>query len=300
MASIVLIETNGTVKTLKAKEITEETLYKKCGFRVNDDFLCRHTWRVEMKETYHISLWAKQTGKANFENKYDFPPPMDKTLFFGTCALVRTSASVAASVAGTSVAGTSVAAQAAVAPSFLDLTKETWLKIYEQLFGGFEDLGDEDEYSEDELANVDPSLLTANGYLKDDFVVSDKEAITSGSVSEGSLSESLSDTLSDTLSDSVPDKKKKIVKKGPNARAGKASGAGKASTEVKSISKGRDKAMALEPEEISLKTLAKKAIVKKAKGKPKTKEPVVKEEHSDSDGTTSELEEEQYAFSDDD
>jgi hypothetical protein len=52
-----------------------------------------------------------------------------------------------------------------------------WEKIYEKLFGGFEDLGDEDEYSEDELANVDPSLLTSHGYLKDDFVVSDKEAI---------------------------------------------------------------------------------------------------------------------------
>jgi len=62
-------------------------------------------------------------------------------------------------------------------PAFLDLTKESWLKIYEKLFGGFEDIGDEDEYSEDELDNVDPALLTAHGYLKDDFVVSDKESI---------------------------------------------------------------------------------------------------------------------------
>ena len=88
MASIVLIETNGTVKTLKTKELTADTLYKKCGFRVNEDFLCRHTWRVKLastsaagaaeKETYIISVWAKKTGKANGENKYDFPPPIDK------------------------------------------------------------------------------------------------------------------------------------------------------------------------------------------------------------------------------
>ena len=175
MASIVLIETNGTVKTLKTKELTADTLYKKCGFRVNEDFLCRHTWRVKItssdkeskeKETYTVSVWAKKTGKANGENKYDFPPPIDKDLFFGTCAIVRTKDKV------TNNDGT----------EFIDLTKETWLKIYEKLFGGFEDIGDEDEYSEDELENVDPALLTKNGYLKDGFVVSDKE-LTSGAPS---------------------------------------------------------------------------------------------------------------------
>ena len=161
MTSIVLIETNGTVKTLKAKEMTADTLYKKCGFRVADDFVCRHTWRVRLKksdeERFIVSVWAKKIGKANFENKYDFPPPIDKELYFGTCAIVRTSENDE--------------------NKFIDLTKEMWEKIYEKLFGGFEELGDEDEYSEDELANVDPSLLTAHGYLKDDFVVSDKEAI---------------------------------------------------------------------------------------------------------------------------
>ena len=181
--SIVLIETNGTIKTLKTKEVSVDTLYKKCGFRINDDFICRHTWKVTLnEEPYYISLWAKKTGKANFENKYDLPPPMDKELFFGTCALVRTASGAGTSEAGTSGAGTSEAGTSG-AGSFLDLTKETWLKIYEKLFGGFEDLGDDDDYSEDELANVDPALLTAHGYLKDDFVVSDKEMLESGEVS---------------------------------------------------------------------------------------------------------------------
>jgi hypothetical protein len=158
MTSIVLIETNGTVKALKAKEISDETLYKKCGFRVSDDFKCRHTWSVSLQnEIFRVSAWAKKTGKANFENKYDFPPPLDKDLFFGTCALVRTDD----------------------ANQILDLSKEQWDQIYEKLFGGFEDLGDEDEYSEDELEKVDPSLLTAHGYLKDDFVVSDTSPLLS-------------------------------------------------------------------------------------------------------------------------
>ena len=114
MASLVLVETNSNLKTLKTKELSLETLYKKCGFRVNDDFLCRHTWKVKLSgEEFIISVWAKKIGKATFENKYDFPPPIDNDLFFGTCAIVRTGADGA----------------------FLDLTKETWLKIYEKILG---------------------------------------------------------------------------------------------------------------------------------------------------------------------
>ena len=158
MATIILVETNGTLKALKAKEISKETLYKKCGFRISEDFMRRHTWVVKLNhEEFRVSLWAKKNGKANFENKYDFPPPVDKELYFGTCALVRTDA----------------------ADNFQDLTKEQWEKVYEKLFGGFEDLGTEDEYSEDELEKVDPSLLTAHGYLKDDFVVSDTSPVLS-------------------------------------------------------------------------------------------------------------------------
>ena len=55
-----------------------------------------------------------------------------------------------------------------------------WNKIYEKLFGGFEDLAataKEDEEEEDELANIPKEKKTKNGYLKDGFVVdsSDEE-----------------------------------------------------------------------------------------------------------------------------
>jgi hypothetical protein len=188
MASLVLIEANGTIKTLKTKEISNDSLYKKCGFRVSDDFLNRHTWRVKIgAELYIVSLWGKKTGKANFENKYDLPPPLDHDLYFGTCAIVRTSET----------------------GDILNLEKETWLKIYEKLFGGFEDIGDDDEYSDDELANVDPALLTAHGYLKDDFVVSDKEALESDETSTPPMTPA-----------PVPDLKKK-AKRAPPKKAGK-------------------------------------------------------------------------------
>ena len=256
MASIVLIESNGTLKTLKTKELTSETLYKKCGFRVNEDFLCRHTWQVKIagaEEMQTVSVWAKKTGKANSENKYDFPPPIDKDLFFGTCAVVRTVSKTDS--------------------TFLDLTKETWLKIYEKLFGGFEDLGEEDEYSEDELANVDPALLTKNGYLKDGFVVSDKELTSK----ENSPSAEEEDE-EEKEAPSVKKIKKKII-----------------------IKKGRPPAMGLEPEEQSSRTAA--GTKKKATPAEKKKPTVVSDEDDDdddeSDVTTSELEEEVYNFSDD-
>jgi hypothetical protein len=247
--SIVLIETNGTIKTLKTKEVSPDSLYKKCGFRVSDDFLCRHTWSVKLDEHYIVSLWAKKSGKANFENKYDFPPPVDKDLFFGTCAIVRQS-----------VAGMAIKA---AKDSFLDLTKETWLKIYEKLFGGFEDIGDEDEYSEDELANVDPALLTADGYLKDDFVVSDK----SGEVSE----------------EEVPVKKikaKKVIK-----------------DDVEKVIKKEVKKKDLDKVETKTKVDTKK---KADAPKKKVKKPVKEEEEEVDEEDTSELEEEVYSFSDDD
>ena len=271
--SIVLIETNGTVKTLKTKEMTTESLYKKCGFRVSDDFTCRHTWKVKGEtEPMYISVWAKKTGKANFENKYDFPPPLDKELFFGTCAIVRGGLPCLPSEAsGTSklhpqASPTQEGGGVLGAAPHEDLTKEMWLKIYEQLFGGFEDIGEEDEYSEDELANVEPELLTADGYLKDDFVVSDKELLESAEVSE---------------EESVPVKKiKKVAKKAVEK---------KPSAEKKVVEKkptAEKKVAEKKP------TVEKKAVAKKVVPKKKQEEEI--------EDNTSELEEEVYTFSDDD
>ena len=66
-----------------------------------------------------------------------------------------------------------------------------WNKIYEKLFGGFEDLAAtaaEDEAEIDELANVPKEKKTKQGYLKDGFVVdsSDTEENISGSSTEDS------------------------------------------------------------------------------------------------------------------
>ena len=155
MTSILLINNGGLIKSLKAKDITFETLYKKCGFKSAEEFDRRASWNTLIDGSDIITeLWAKDDGKANTENKYDFPPPVDTALYFGTCALVRVDKKTGA---------------------IINLTEELWTKVYEKLFGGFEDIGDEDEFSEDELENVRKELKTKKGYLKDGFVIEDDD-----------------------------------------------------------------------------------------------------------------------------
>ena len=59
------------------------------------------------------------------------------------------------------------------------MNQEMWEKIYEVLFGGFEDLSAtavNDELEVDELENVPDEYKTKSGYLKDGFVVEDTES----------------------------------------------------------------------------------------------------------------------------
>ena len=150
MTSIVLIDKGGNIKETKVKKLTRETIYSKCGFRKKEDFDLRTTWNLKIEETdYKIELWSRNVGKAGTENKYDFPPPIDTELYFGTCCLININKD----------------------DTIIDLTIDEWNKIYEKLFGGFEDLNSTEEESDDELLNV-PDELKTNGYLKDGFVVS--------------------------------------------------------------------------------------------------------------------------------
>ena len=151
MTNIVLVQKNGSLKQLNAKDVARESLYKKCGFKKCDGFERRTTWKIGND---YVELWAKDQGKANTENKYEMPPPVDKVLYFGTCCFIKTN-----------MAGESIE----------NLTVKQWEKMYETLFGGFEDLNESEEPSEDELENVPDELKTKDGYLKDGFVVDDEE-----------------------------------------------------------------------------------------------------------------------------
>ena len=150
--TILVVDKTGTIKETSLKSYDESELYKKAGLKAPDGFKCYAEWNIEdlNDKSYSISVFGKTTGKANQENKYDFPPPIDTTLFFGSCIIVNKCDEKAVSI-----------------------TEEEWESVYEYLFGGFEDLGDEDsDESEDEDDDVP---RTKEGYVKDDFVVDDDE-----------------------------------------------------------------------------------------------------------------------------
>jgi hypothetical protein len=150
MPSIVIVEKSGSLKSVNAKNLSLPDLYKKCGFKTNEGFSKSHTWSIEVNDIeYKLSVYGKTTGKANTENKFEFPPPIDSILFFGSCAAVLT-----------------------VENAISDMTPEEFTDIIDNLQGGYSDIGSED--SEDEEEDDDDELLpkTKHGYVKDDFVVS--------------------------------------------------------------------------------------------------------------------------------
>ncbi len=157
--SVVIVEKNAALKLLTIKDYKEEDLYKKCSFKKSEGFIVQTAWNTKLNgQKYTVELWAKSEGKAGTENKYDFPPPVDKTLFFGACILVG------------------YLRDDLGERTLFNLTVPLWTAIYEKLFGGFQDLNSkdlevEDEEEEDELDEIPKEKKTKSGYLKDSFIV---------------------------------------------------------------------------------------------------------------------------------
>lgn len=194
---IVIVERLGVLKSLSVKEFKVEELYRKCGFKKAEGFDKQTEWTLKWEgKRYKIQVFAKTEGRANSENKYDFPPPIDTKLFYGSCAIV---------------------AQDDASKGYVHLSVALWEKFYEKLFGGFEDLAKtakEDEEEVDELLNVPKEKKTKHGYLKDGFVVdsSDTEELSASGTEEESdeeeeqedeenIVESSSDLLEDSFSE---------------------------------------------------------------------------------------------------
>ena len=90
MPVLLVVDKTGTIKELNTKQYVEEELYKKAGFKSDTDFKLHTTWDLKLNSKgYSISLYGKTEGRANQENKYDFPPPADNMLFFGSCLLLN-------------------------------------------------------------------------------------------------------------------------------------------------------------------------------------------------------------------
>jgi len=154
MTNIIIVEKTGTLRNIVVKKITDEELYKKAGFKTPTHFKMHASWKITLNEKpYHICVYGKIIGKAMQENKYEFPPPIDSTLFFGNILLLNKSGN-----------------------EWKDLAVNEWESIYESLYGGFEKLGEEDtEESEEDDSELDGLPVTKSGYAKDGFIVDSNE-----------------------------------------------------------------------------------------------------------------------------
>lgn len=162
---ILIVEKTGELKEQKIKWNGTENLYKKAGFKTDKDFKVLTKWNlITNHKKFNIEVYGKTSGRAGQENKYDFPPPIDKELLFGNVLIINKSEG-----------------------SVVSLGINEWNAIYEKLFGGFEDIGaDDSAESEDE----DPGLSrTKSGYYKDGFVVESDGSASIDSESDGSWEE---------------------------------------------------------------------------------------------------------------
>ena len=153
MVKIILVNKNASLTEKSVKNFELSTLYKKCSLKSEANFEKRHTWNVD---DCFYSVYAKDNGRANSENKYDLPPPIDEELYFNTMAIIKHMEPKATNV------------------TVADLIISEWDKVYEKLFGGFEDLDHSEELSEDD-EEISESEKTKEGYHKDGFVVDDDD-----------------------------------------------------------------------------------------------------------------------------
>jgi len=88
MFDILIIDKSKKTSFMKVMNI--DNLYKKIGLKTEEGFLKHCEWNISISNypQLYINFYGKKIGKANNENKFNFPPPLDKEIFFGKCVLV--------------------------------------------------------------------------------------------------------------------------------------------------------------------------------------------------------------------
>ena len=225
MPIIIIIEKNCEIKSLNLKNLVPEELYKKTNFKNDKGFSCKHTWKLSNGN--EILLYGKTDGRANHENKYELPSPVDNMLLFGSFILVQRDNNHVA----------------------IDLKPEQWKTIYNHLHGGFDSIDDNED--EDDDADDVIGERTSHGYLKDGFVVEESSETESESESESeteteSESESESESKSKSKSKSESESKKESksnneIKTASSSNKGKGKNECKYEIESKIDSDGKSK-----------------------------------------------------------
>ena len=146
----VTINKFGQVNNSVMRSNDRNTLYKKCGFKNNNNFSVEHTWIVDKSS---IILYAKSEGRSQNINKYELPPPIDNTIYYGDIAIISLDSDGNVS----------------------EFNKEQWESIYNKLMGGFEDMENTDNETDIDEETYESDDFTREGYLKDGFIVDDDE-----------------------------------------------------------------------------------------------------------------------------
>lgn len=155
MLGVVIIEKNGDLTNKNIKNVDKK--YSICGYKSDKDFIMLHEYKLN-KHSYTYEIYGKEVGKANSENKYELPPPIDQKLYFGKLCILKKKDD-----------------------EYISFTVDEWEVIYEKLFGGFEDLDGDFDEDGNEIRSVDSEEYdseeyTKEGYYKDDgFIVDDDE-----------------------------------------------------------------------------------------------------------------------------
>ena len=155
MVTVLIVQKTGVVVEANLKQFSIEEVCKKARVKNATDYKQTTVWSIMIdKVQYHIALYARSTGRAGQENKYEFPPPVDSALYFGPCMLVQQNSP-------------------SDATAVTSLSEETWKKVYNHLCGGFEECleSDDDEEEDEVVENADKKT----GYSLDGFVVGDDE-----------------------------------------------------------------------------------------------------------------------------
>jgi len=202
MINIVIINKNGKSTTKSVKSLDKSKLYLKCGLKTGKNFELRNIFKMKQKNsTKFIHIYSKNSGKSNFENKFEMPPPIDKDLYFGNILILKSLDKNG--------------------ETFENYTSDEWLKDYETLMGGFEDINTtNDEEEEDELKNVSKDKLTKEGYLKDGFIISNSDDSEYNESDESDEDTNVSDNEIEKVNIKQTNKtkiKKKIILKEENA-----------------------------------------------------------------------------------
>lgn len=164
MTSVLIIDKTASVKSLNIAKFSQDDLYKKAGFKTSTGFAKITNWSINIQNVlYSIEVYGKTSGRAGQENKYEFPPPIDNTLLFGSCVILCRRQSD---------------------QSVVSITTEQWNALYESLYGGFDDLTQSSGESSSEEDSIENRNKTKTGYAKDGFVVDDSEEITEDSDSD--------------------------------------------------------------------------------------------------------------------